>query len=646
MSDEIEEVEERGEYTRDDLEKIGAKWIERIKASEKREEKWIKTAEAAEAAYLCDADSEYDVPEFNILHSNVETIVPSIYNSTPSPDVRPRHNNRDDVGKVVADVLERSIAALIDDDRLDSEVEKEAQDAFMAGRGIVRVKFDADVSEAIDPMTGMAFPQVTNERVLYEVVSWRDYREGPASKWKNVPWVAFRHILTQEALEKLEDEELAELQADPENAVESKDDDVSVWEIWCKDSGRVYFVAEDNGKVLKMQDDPLGLSGFFPCPEPVQPITGTGMRMPVCPYSVYKSLAEELDRQTRRINALVKGLKVRGIVVTDAADIERLGQANDNELITAGAAESLIAAGGIDKAVMWWPIDTIVAVLRELYAQREQTKQTIYEVTGISDIVRGASRSNETATAQQIKTEWGSLRIKKMQRLIERNVRDLFVLTAEIISRHFSYPTLTQLAGMQIPPEAQQLLSQPLDHYRIDVESDSTVRADTQKSRSEMAEFLNGTATFFGTMAPIAEKAPQSIGPLVDMYSSFARQFNLGKQAEDALDTLSKLAQQVAQQPQQPSPEQQKMQAEMELKQAEMQMKQRQMQIDAQGQSEERKLRLVGMQLDNQNKQADLMLKQQQLQLDEAKAEFDAVKSAVEMEMEDDQQRAVKFGGE
>jgi hypothetical protein len=44
----------------------------------------------------------------------------------------------------------------------------------------------------------------------------------------------------------------------------------------------------------------------------------------------------------------------------------------------------------------------------------------IYEVTGISDIVRGQGNAQETATAQEIKSQWGSLRIRKLQKQIER----------------------------------------------------------------------------------------------------------------------------------------------------------------------------------------------------------------------------------
>ncbi|MDX5367884.1 MAG: phage portal protein, partial [Alphaproteobacteria bacterium] len=457
--------------------------MERIRNAEKREDTWLKDAEAAETAYLCrtDEDASGHVPDFNILHSNVETIVPSIYNSTPVPDIRPRHNNTDPIGKTVADMLERTISAQIDDGRLDCEIEKAAQDAFVAGRGVVRIKLDADDA---------------GEKVVFEVVSWKDYREGPAKRWSDVPWVAFRHTLSHEMLEKFSDQELVQVQASAENSEDGKGD-VCIWEIWCRDTGHVYFIADDNNKVLKIEDDPLQLRGFFPMPEPVQPITGTSSRTPVCPYVVYKKLAEELDRQTRRINAIINGLKVKGIIAADAEGIEQLADADDNELIPIGNIENLVAAGGLDKAIMWWPLQTAIAVLKELYVQREQTKQTIYEITGISDIVRGASKSNETATAQQIKTEWGSLRIKKMQRMIERQVRDLFVLAAEIVAQLFSPQTIQAASGIPLSPEVMPLLQQPLNFYRIDVESDSTVRADATRNKQEMGEFLTGTANFF-----------------------------------------------------------------------------------------------------------------------------------------------------
>ena len=629
-------------YTADDLRRIGAAWLDKIAQSEKREKAWMDDAADAEYAYLCgtpDAPDKTpgDVPDFNILHSNVETIVPAIYNSTPVPDIRPRHNVRDEVGKTVSDIIERVIGAMIDDNALDAEIEASAQDTFMAGRGVVRIKFDADVDEESQSVTG--------ERIIYEAVSWRDYREGPAKRWDQVPWVAFRHMISTADLREMEDEEIAAAyRADPDFRPDADEElDVETWEIWCKETRRVYFVIKDSRKVVTVREDPLGLRKFFPMAAPVQPITGTGSRLPVCPYAVYKTLAEELDKITRRINAIVSGLKVRGLVATNAEDLEALAEAGDNELVPISGLEGVVNAGGLDAAIVWWPIDKAIQVLRELYVQRDQTKASIFEKTGISDIIRGHGSAQETATAQQIKTQWGALRVKKMQRLIERQVRDLFVLSAEIISQHFTVQTLQMASGIQIAPEMMQLLQRPLDHYRIDVESDSTVRADLTRNRGEMAEFLQGTAQFFSAMAPIVQQAPQAAVPLAEMYSAFTRQFNLGKQAEDALEQFIELAKQSAQQPQ-PNPEKERLEAEMGLKREEMQMKAAEMQ--GRGQLEVQKLQLQAQNLglDAQLKQAELALKKDEIKLKEAQAEFDAVKTVAEIDLEESQERPVQIG--
>lgn len=653
------------DYTRQDLERIGEKWLDKIRQAEKREDDWIKDAERAEYAYTAGQGevAEGTVPSFNILHSNVETIVPSIFNSSPRPEIRPRHNTKDEVGKVVSDIYERSISTQIDDDRLDAEVERTAQDTFLAGRGVTRIRFDADEVEAqyevmqVVGEDGEIYEEeveatpahYVNERVVYENVSWRDFRMGPAKRWRDVPWVCFRHEVSEQERERLEDPELAKKQKEDHP---DEDQGCSVWEIWCKETGHVYFVVEESGKVLSIAEDPLGLSGFFPVAEPIQPIVATGKMIPVCPYAIYEKLAEELDRATRRINAIMKGLKIRGVIAGDSDVAEVISTLGDNQVAPLANMENLAAIGGLDKAVMWWPVEQAIAVLQQLYAQRNEVKQSIYEITGISDIIRGQGAASETATAQQIKTEWGALRIKKMQRLIERHVRDLFILSAEVMANHFTIEGFAKASGMQEvqAPEVQQMLAKPLDHYRIDVESDSTVRADMTKSRQEMAQFLEGTGQFFNTMGALIAQAPETAGPVVDMYSSFARQFNLGKGAEDALEQLGELAKQAANQPRE-NPEAKAAEAEAQMKMQEFQLKAEETQQKLKLEEERFKLEAIAKKLENENKQADLRLKaaelalkREQLQLQEAEAEMDAAATMAEIEIEQDQRRAAKVG--
>ena len=581
----------------------GKKILDRIKASEKRDDDWIKDAEAAEVAYagnpkVAGNDSGGKTYAFNILHSNVETIVPAIYNSTPIPDIRPRRveatgsepqppqpnpqtgqvdplavqqfqmdaqafatkKQRDKAAKEYGRLLERAIAIQIDDNRLDTEIEASAQDAFLAGRGIPRLRFEADISG----------PVPTNERVTFEVVSWRDYREGPATRWESVPWVAFRVPMDEETFEKFADKDqiAAQDEVEPKFPEETGDGKwpLTVWEYWDKRTRKVCFVRESDGAIVKEADDPLGLPGFFPNPQPIQPISLSGRRMPVVPFKIYRELAEELDTVTKRINKIVKGLKVRGIVAGNASTLSKLSEAEDNQILVESELEQLIQTGGLDKAIAWWPVEQAVKVLQQLYAQRDQTKAAIYEITGISDIVRGASNAGETATAQQIKTQWGSLRIRKMQRLIERCVRDIFVMMAHLVSTKFSPQTLQAMTGIEITKDIAALMQSPADaSYRINVESNSTVRDDLTNQKREMGEFLSGTAQYFSTMAPVIAQAPQSAEPVAEIYAAAVRPFSLGKQAEDALELFVQIAKQAAKNPP-PNPEAEKAKAEMAAK--------------------------------------------------------------------------------
>lgn len=556
---EAEQVEEAKPLNGEKLAKTGRKWLDKIEAAKKREKFWRDEADKATLAYTGEESAAgiSNRLSFNILHSNVETIVPAVYNSTPIPDIRRRFRDDDPVAKNAARIIERAISVQIDDGALDAEIEGAGQDSYVAGRGIVRVRVEVD--------------KVTKRQSLsYEAVSWRDYVEGPAKRWKEVPWIAFRLTLTKESSDSIANAGYLAAQTelgDYKYEGEQKDD-VDVWEVWCKATKCVYFIRASDGVLLDKVPDPLELTGFFPIPEPAQPITITGRRMPVNPYAIYRELAEELDTLTKRIRGISKGLKVRGATLSGeiAQDVEQWAAAGDNEIVAVRGVEAFAQAGGLDRAITWWPIEQAVKVLVELVQQREQTKQAIYEITGISDIVRGASQSNETATAQQIKTQWGSLRIKKMQRGIERLVRGVFLISAELIATKFTPETLQQITGLEVTPEIAQLLANPLaTTYRIDVESDSTIRGDVSRNQGEMNQFMAAIGQYVQAVgeAVIAGQIPKEVA--MEILAAFARTFKLGRQAEDALEKWLETARAEAEQPAKPDPAKEAQQAQMQI---------------------------------------------------------------------------------
>lgn len=731
------------------LRETGRKWLERIKAAEAEEKRFLDDAAVATAVYRgkgaprTDGSSDTAPFDFNILFSNVETIVPAVINSAPAPDIRRRFGADDPAARDFAQLLERAISVQIDDSRLQSELEAMAQDGFLAGRGIVRLRFMSDfiggetsddalrdlaedgaegdtggdatgggagdnqgrdasgggigrtgarhgapigVAGAAPSVSGSGAQgaggaaaatgkqdaasvpgvgaasatgdeQLANERIVFEAVSWRDYRHGKAKRWDQRPWEAFRHTIAPDDYDSFVDGALVALQAD--DGSDKDDADHEVWEVWDRKSHTVLFIGAGDGTVLKTVDDPLGLSGFFPTATPVQPIEVNGNLEPVNPFSIYRKLADELDTTTKRIRLITRQLKVKGWYGVSPTDVQAVLEADDNEFVPIADAEVWAKNGGLQAAVLFWPVERLIVVLSQLYGLRDQTKQAIYEITGISDIVRGASNAAETYGAQQIKSQWGSLRIHKMQRMIERASRDLFVMMAEVIPAKFSPETLQKMTDVQLLPTAQDLTpvapkplpqslppeamaqaqqaavqaasqaeaarQKKLQHlaalnalmhervtagYRIDVETDSTVRADVSRKKQEATEFMTASSAFFGAVGPLVQQGVMPANAAITIYGSFARLFNLGKAIEDVLDDLIAKVQQGGGVPQQPDGQADAAAVEQQRKQQAAQLDQ---QIKVQNAELERQIKRENASLDLQIKNAELQIKTSQL---------------------------------
>jgi hypothetical protein len=123
----------------------GGKWLVRIDAATKLEKQWMDDAEKAAKAYTGETSSRDsnsatalgNTYDFNILFANVETIVPAVINSPPAPDIRRRFADEYPAAKDVGEIIERSIKVQVDDSKLQVELEAQAQDGFLAGRGVV-----------------------------------------------------------------------------------------------------------------------------------------------------------------------------------------------------------------------------------------------------------------------------------------------------------------------------------------------------------------------------------------------------------------------------------------------------------------------------------------------------------------------------
>ncbi|HWT40955.1 MAG TPA: hypothetical protein VN081_06880 [Dongiaceae bacterium] len=464
---------------------IVKRWDLELSLADKEEKEWRKKAEAIIERYR---GTKQKRNSFNILWSNTETMRQAIYNTLPTPDVRRRFRDDDPVGKVVSEVLERCADYAMDVYDFDHTIKMDVLDALLCGRGLSRVKYvpdieglESDKSQG-EPPEQESMQRLAYERVMCEHVQWDDFRRGPGKTWDEIRWVAFRHKFSRDAgIEKFGDVfKSIKLDQVADEEVKKADDAVSdlfktleVWEIWDKDSEKVLFIARSHKtEPLQTIDDPLGLDGFFPIPRPFYAVEDSSCLVPTPLFELYKEQAEELNRVTSRINNLTDALKVRGVYNSVLAEISALMEAGDNQLIPATDVQAMIESGGLEKHIWFMPIEQAAKVIQILGIQREACKQVIYEITGMSDIMRAATDPHETFGAQKIKAQWGTQRLKKMQAECQRYVRDIIRLKCQIIATKFQPETIKQMTGLQMfDTEAEkqqvQMQAQAYQQYQM-----------------------------------------------------------------------------------------------------------------------------------------------------------------------------------
>ena len=594
-------------------------WLSEIQSALDREKGFRKTGKRVTRLYEAGASSDAEAAQtpFNILYSNTDTLLPALYNAVPRPVVQRRYKDESPLGKEAAKVGQRLLEFQLD--ASDSEYESfddlmqlSVLQALVPGRGMLHFKYEAsfsketslDPSDTIghdaeefdeieaaetatgDPASPHQFESVSGENVVAEGCPWDYFIHGYARTWKEVPWAAFRYDMTKEELVKNFDEvaQSIELEVDDDSQASYSGENkrrlpsVEVWKIWDRGSKKVLFVSQCyRDGFLKEVDDPLGLSGFFPFPEPLTFFPKLSSITPTALYVQYESQAEELNTVTTRIKSLTKAMKIRGGYDATIQEIERILTSEDNTLIPLENVAALGDQRGIDKAVFFIPIEKYFPVLQQLLVQRQSIKQVIYEITGVSDILRGASVASETATAQNIKNQWGTLRLKRMQKRVAKYACDCLRLMLEISVKHFSVETIRQMTGLpyptraeqaqaqaamqelqlsgamsgqpvQVPPELQKVLGTPtwediLDvlrndlqrAYKIDIQTNSTVDAEATEDKANIAEFMNALAQFFNAIAPAVQAGALPFEAAKTLLLAIVRRFRFGPEVEDEL---------------------------------------------------------------------------------------------------------------
>lgn len=623
------------------------KWLNHIAAYDKEFKKWDSRVDKIIKRYRDEQRKTGDVSaKFNILWSNVQTLVPATFSRLPQPDVSRRFKDNDPVGRVAALIIERALDFEIQHYQDYRATMKQCvHDRFLGGRGTAWARYEphiraVQVGEPEDGTNVTEDVDEPQEELDYECapvdyVHWKDFGHTSARTWEEVTAVWRRVYMTRQAcVERFgEKGEKIPLDAKPEDVKKGEmgsDADYNralIYEIWNKETKQAIWISKSLNEVLDERDDPLGLEGFFPCPKPLYATLTNESLIPVPDFTLYQDQANTLDVLSDRICGLVEALQVKGVYNSEYTSLGRLfTEGVNNTLIPVKNWQAFAEKQGLKGAIDIVDLTPIFNALTAAYQAVEEQKQQIYDITGLADIVRGQSMASETATAQQIKGQYASLRLNAMKQDVSQFATDCLRLKAQIMCSKFDPMTLLKMASVEqlspqdkeyIKPAIEMLSNEPLRSFRIDIAADSLVQLDEQEQRESRTEFVTAVGGGFKAAMEASQVNPEIGIVMLEAMKFAAAAYKAGKQFEGVLDeAIEKIKQQAAEaraNPK-PDPEQMKLQAEQQAEQQRMQMEAQKAQAE---QMQEQARMQADMAIEQARADAQLRAEQQRIQMEQ-----------------------------
>lgn len=495
-------------------------WLNLIADAEKTLSDWQVLSDGIDKRYAelhRTATATSNDRQFALFWANLQVLAPSVYSRPPVPVVVPRFRNRDPIARTASELLERVANVQFELEDVDSAMRLIRDDLVRVGRGAAWVRYEDKLRKG-----------KKNERLCIEHVDRRDFLTSPARKWEEVDWVARRAWMSKDEMEKRFKEYSGDAyEGAAYNAVKRDEKDrghrdpiekAGVWEIWCKSEDRVVWVTEGVEDLLDDDKPHLDLDKFFPCPKPAYSTVQPGSLVPVPDYVYYQDQLAEINELTGRISALTSALQVRGFYPggSEIGDvIETAMKVNDDSavMIPVSNWSSFGDKGGI---VEWMPLDMIATTLKGLVDIRKQLIDDVYQITGLSDIMRGLTNASETLGAQELKSQYGSVRIRDKQDELVRIARDLTRLSAEVMAENFNKKTLLDMSQMDLPTDAdiKKQINELTDQQNEVANAAKKQIADAQKNPQIVAQAQANPEEAQAMLQQLQEQAQQQIQQL------------------------------------------------------------------------------------------------------------------------------------
>lgn len=450
-------------------------WKKEIENSIKYHQKSKELSKEFQNIYDGEND-RYAKKSYPIFWSNTQTLKPLLFSKLPKVNITQSFFKDDEISRIASEVIERLITYLLKESDAENQIEKIRDAYLIQGIGIPRIVFvppepieskskkkktiKNKEGEEIETEEEETFYDVDEEKKSFklEFVDYQHFLKSTEKEWERVRWIAFKKYYSRAELIDHFGEEVGKKvkmsntkfehlpQQEQENEIFQL---CEVWEIWDKENEICHFITfAGEGAVLNSEKEFYNLKNFFPIPMPMG-LNENRSLLPSPLYKQYKNLAEDLSRLHDRIVNLTDQAKFTGAYTSFAEqkDIENIMNGEDGEF---SALQTTANIDDARKLIVFKPLTEIANTITILRNEKTQLKIDIQEITGLSDIVRGATVANETATAQQLKGNFAISRIQPLQKEVEFTIRDTIRLLTELAVEKLPLVEIIKITGLKI----------------------------------------------------------------------------------------------------------------------------------------------------------------------------------------------------
>lgn len=528
----------------------------------------------------------------NIFWSDIKTLLPNLFFNAPKTKFKRRRLRHDPVASLACEILEENINFSLDNQNFRDHCKDSVRDRLVGGRGQLWIDYDFKPIEQIhnirsqngiyildnnqllpdqfidqveeDENGRLFFRQqiVDNQEALIRRLPWQDFIHGGGRCWDEVEWVARPLFMTEKDLVEFlidkggnqkKTKEIAENLTKyydreahgNEQICDHESEGISyarIWEIHHRGDGQIYYINEngsddhkgENPGLLVKKEPRISFRNGFPCPKPLTATVQDGKFLPIPDYNYYDGDIESVAVMQARRDDLADMVKVLGFYNESlGGKVKDLLKKESGTMMPLENWSAFIDKNAWEGNIATFPVEPIIKAIQFLDESQAIALNNHYEMSGISDIMRGNGDPRATATSENIKQGFANIRIAEVQQDVTHFILEAQKIHAEVISEIFTDKNLLEIADlepekMQLSDQAIQLIrSDKMRTLKMDIETDTLLRPDQPAQRAEAVEFLNAFQQLVQALSESTQISPHFIEGITKVSIQVFRKFNL-----------------------------------------------------------------------------------------------------------------------